>query len=50
MNERSPKFYKVKNYYDRGFWKESRVREAVVKGWITEAEYDEIIGIDKERE
>ena len=42
--EHSPKFYKVKGYYDSGDWKEPRVREAVVKGWITEEEYREIIG------
>lgn len=42
--EHSPKFEKVKSYYDKGLWKESRVREAVVKGWITEAEFEEITG------
>lgn len=45
MNEHSKKFYKVKDYYDKGLWKESRVREAVIKGWITEEEFTEITGI-----
>lgn len=40
----SPKFYKVKTYYDNGLWKISRVREAVVKDWITEEEFKEITG------
>lgn len=44
MNEYSAKFFKVKEYYDKGLWKESRVREAVIKGWITEAECKEILG------
>lgn len=40
----SKKFEKVKNYYDSGLWSKARVREAVVKGWITAAEYAEITG------
>lgn len=43
--EHSIKFEKVKGYYDRGLWSKSRVSDAVVKGWITENEYEEIIGI-----
>lgn len=43
--EHSAKFEKVKDYYDRGLWNEARVANAVVKGWITEAEYEEITGI-----
>lgn len=42
--EHSPKFDKVKAYYDNGLWKISRVREAVVRGWITEEEFKEITG------
>ena len=42
--EHSPKFEKVKNYYDKGLWNEEMVRNAVVKGWITEEEYSEIVG------
>lgn len=43
--EHSAKFDKVKSYYDRGLWNEARVANAVVKGWITEEEYEEITGI-----
>ena len=40
----SPKFTKVKNYYDRGLWNLEMVANAVVKGWITAAEFEEITG------
>ncbi|MCD8089537.1 MAG: XkdX family protein [Clostridiales bacterium] len=38
----SKKYNIVKNYYDRGLWPASRVGSAVVKGWITAEEYEEI--------
>lgn len=41
---RSPKFTKVKTYYDKGLWTIDMVRNAVVKGWITEEEFYEITG------
>lgn len=44
MNEHSEKFELVKYYYDSGQWMKKAVRNAVVKGWITAAEYEEIIG------
>lgn len=40
----SAKFDKVKSYYDNGFWSEAKVHNAVAKGWITAAEYEEITG------
>ena len=40
----SEKFELVKGYYDEGRWKKKAVRNAVVKGWITAAEYEEITG------
>jgi predicted DNA-binding ArsR family transcriptional regulator len=40
----SPKFYLVKDYYDRGKWGKKAVYNAVVKGWITADEYQEITG------
>ena len=40
----SPKFNRVKTYYDTGRWNDTMVRNAVVKGWITEEEYTEITG------
>ena len=42
--EHSKKFEKVKTYYDRGVWTIDMVRNAVVKGWITEEEFTEITG------
>ena len=36
----SSKFEKVKSYYERGLWSVSRVRDAVVKGWITAEEFE----------
>ena len=40
----SPKYELVKGYYDSGKWSKKAVRNAVVKGWITAAEYEEITG------
>lgn len=42
----SENYEKVKGYYDNGNWSIDRVKRAVVKGWITEAEYKEITGED----
>ena len=42
--EHSPKFNLVKNYYTRHLWSKTRVYNAVDKGWITAAEYEEIVG------
>lgn len=39
------KYYKlVKKNYDSGFWSIDKVCDAVVKGWITAEEYEEITG------
>lgn len=38
------KFEMVKNFYDNGLWKEKRVRDAVIKGWISPENYREITG------
>ncbi len=40
----SGKFEKVKGYFDRGLWNVERVRNAVVKGWITAEEFEIITG------
>ena len=40
----SPKFDKVKDYYDQKLWTKARVKNAVVKGLITEDEYETITG------
>ena len=39
------KYYdKVKRYYDAGLWDLTRVQNAVIKGWITAKEYQQITG------
>ena len=40
----SKKYELVKNYYDKGLWSKTRVRNAVIKGWITAEEYELITG------
>ena len=42
----SPKFEKVKEYFDIGAWNENQVRNAVVKNWITPEEFKLITGKD----
>lgn len=48
MNEHSPKFETIKNYYDTGKWTKGAVRKMVTapkEEWrITEEEYEEIVG------
>lgn len=46
MNEHSKRYEQVKGYYDKGLWSAKRVHNAVVKGWITQAECDEILGVN----
>ena len=40
----SKHFKKVKSYFDSGLWSIERVRNAVVKAWITQEEYKIITG------
>ena len=40
----SPKYEKVKGYYDNGYWSKKKVHDAVIKGWITAEEFEEITG------
>jgi hypothetical protein len=42
----SKNYSNVKRWYNMKVWSESRVRDAVVKLWITEAEFKEITGKD----
>lgn len=42
----SNNYSKVKNWYRMGMWNETRVRNAVSMGWITEEEFTEITGIE----
>ena len=37
-------FEKIKDYYDRNLWNKAMVRNAVVKGKITEEQYQVITG------
>lgn len=41
---RSAKYNLIKKYYDDGLWNTARVRNAVLKSWITVTEYEEITG------
>lgn len=40
----SKKYELVKHYYDNDLWNLTRVRNAVVKGWITAEEFETITG------
>lgn len=40
----SKMFEQIKNWYDTGAWNKTMVGDAVAKGKITEAEYEEIVG------
>lgn len=40
----SRNYAKVKNFYDRGLWSKTRVKNAVKARWITPAEYELITG------
>lgn len=44
MTDHSAKYELVKGYYNTGRWGKQAVRNAVVKGWITSIEYEEIVG------
>ena len=44
--EHSKNYEKVKCFYDIGMWNVDRVRNAVVKGWINEAEFLDITGFE----
>lgn len=46
--EHSKNYQKVKRYYDLKMWDETRVRNAVRMGWVTEEEYREITGREYE--
>lgn len=41
---RSEKFDLVNKYFKTRLWTEQQTRNAVVKGWITEEEFEEITG------
>lgn len=39
-------FEKIKKWYKQGLWTAEMVRNAVIKGVITEEQYEEIVGGD----
>lgn len=42
--QHSQKYDLVKKYYRQHLWNEAQTRNAVVKGWITPEEFEEITG------
>lgn len=40
----SKHFIFIKKNYDRGYWSEKKVRDAVDKKWITASEFKQITG------
>lgn len=54
MANHSKKFNDVRSYYKYHMWKKRQVVNAVIQGWITEYEYEEITGesypVQKEEE
>ena len=45
----SKMYNKVKDFYDKGLWPINRVKNAVIKGWITVKEYELITGESYEK-
>lgn len=41
----SKRYELVKGYYDKQLWTRKMLKNAVIKGWITQDEYDEIVGV-----
>lgn len=41
-------YEKIKSYYDTGLWSKTRVKNMVIKGFITKEEYKDIIGKEYE--
>jgi uncharacterized membrane protein len=41
--QHSEKFYDIQKHYKDGFWNAKMVKNAVVKGKITEEEYNQIV-------
>lgn len=42
------KVQRCKKYFDEGLWNIAMVKNAVVKGWITSEEFEEITGVEYE--
>lgn len=46
----SKMYEKIKSYYDKGLWNKKQVRDAVIKGKITQEEYEQIVSVEEEAE
>mgnify|MGYP004640271653 CR=1 FL=1 len=46
----SKRYELVKGYYDKRLWTKNMLKNAVVKGWITQDEYKGIVGAAAEAE
>lgn len=46
----SKNYEKVKNYYILGLWDVTKLQNAVIKGWITQEEYEEIKALKEENQ
>ena len=42
----SKRYELVKGYFEKRLWTKKMLKNAVVKGWITQDEYDEIVGVE----
>lgn len=42
----SKRYELVKGYYDKRLWTRKMLKNAVVKGWITQDEYEGIVGAE----
>lgn len=42
----SKRYKLVKGYFEKRLWTRRMLKNAVVKGWITQDEYDEIVGAE----
>lgn len=40
----SPRYYDLRRHFENGLWADVSLRKAVVVGWITEEEYENITG------
>lgn len=41
----SKRYELVKGYYEKRLWTKKMLKNAVIKGWITQDEYDGIVGV-----
>lgn len=44
----SERYEELMKYYDLGLWDETRIKKAVIRGWLTPEEYKKITGKEYE--